>query len=205
MSKHTISMDDATWDAMVERAGRIGLDRDGRALSVSAYIRELHQRYGKSFELAAPGERKPDNLPSVDDVIGILGTDTDWQPPEVLRCIARGTHNDRHGPCVECVGDTYEQSTRADAQPTGQGGSATEPVLAAPLVQGDGTTAKQPSRKKGIAHADPAREDLTRGSAALAAGRFLPCRRVGCTAPALPNSGYCSASHRLADEQEKRR
>lgn len=44
MSKHTISMDDATWDAMVERAGRIGLDRDGRALSVSAYIRELHEQ-----------------------------------------------------------------------------------------------------------------------------------------------------------------
>lgn len=81
MSKHTVSMDDATWDAMVERAGRIGLDRDGKALSVSAYLRELHERYGQSFQFAAPGERAG-KLPSVDDVIGILNeqsTRTDAQ------------------------------------------------------------------------------------------------------------------------------
>ena len=91
MSKRTISVPDATWAEMISRAGRIGLDRDGRALSVSAYIRELH-----------------------------------------------------------------EQSTRADAQPSGKS----------------------------------TKDDRL-------------CRRQGCYRIVVAN-GYCSASHSIADEQEKR-
>jgi hypothetical protein len=60
----------------------------------------------------------------------------------------------------DCGGMVYEQSTRTDAQPTGQGGSASEPLPSAPLVPSDRAAGKPPTRAKGAPHADPSREDL---------------------------------------------
>jgi hypothetical protein len=179
VSKHTISMKDDEWYALVDDSIRATV-RLSRVVSVSEYIR-----------IIAAEARSRDGIQA--------------HPPQME------ASQPQRGPLAQVAapedqGLIHEQSTRTNAQPTGQSGGAGRsdagdaPGGVVPRVRKAG---KRAAGKKG---ASPQAEGVywDRESVAYSGGVLVKCLRCGAPGK-LAHAGYCSAGHRLADEQEKRR
>jgi hypothetical protein len=71
-------------------------------------------------------------------------------PEPVARCIARGTHNERHGPCPECGEDTFaDEGLRAFAEQAVRSALADAPLRTARALTDDERATVLDARREG--------------------------------------------------------